>query len=505
MKLTFEIIHSELVSKFDSNVVGINNDCSMIITPLLYEKGMPIVEDCCYISETLPSRDCNSNKKSLFIICSKIDEDDLKGCGCSVLYFTEPQSILNVMNVTVKIFTKYSQWNQNLMESLRRSDPLEALLRLSLPIFENPLILIDSRFYVLAFVGLEPMLDFAKPNQKVDEIWIIHGKNDLVRTRKDDDKPYYRHIPKDYPRLFVNLSIEDYLLGNLSIQASHRELRACDSYLLSHLASVVQTAMLRSVIPVDERRDLTERMLSEVIMGRKVDIEAFDKVITSYGVVPGHKAQCLALKIPWPSEKEYVRNFLYHLGTVIPAMYVPTEGNIAAMIISTTRVEQQGIELISTLEEKIRSYGYRVGLSDSFENLLLANHYFAQAKYALECGLESKDEKFVYQFSDHSLDFILKHCVGDLKPFMLWQEGFTKLIEHDATGRAPYINTLRAYLDNNMNAQKAASVLHISRNSLLSQLERINALIEEDLKDPKVRFRYELSMLLYDKGKNEYK
>jgi DNA-binding PucR family transcriptional regulator len=82
---------------------------------------------------------------------------------------------------------------------------------------------------------------------------------------------------------------------------------------------------------------------------------------------------------------------------------------------------------------------------------------------------------------------------------MLWKEGFRRLLDHDATGRANYIDTLRVYLDNNFNAQKAAAALHISRNSLLSQLERINVLLDEDLRDLKVRFRYELTLLLYDK------
>jgi len=82
---------------------------------------------------------------------------------------------------------------------------------------------------------------------------------------------------------------------------------------------------------------------------------------------------------------------------------------------------------------------------------------------------------------------------------MLWKEGFKKLLDHDTTGRANYIETLRAYLDNNLNTQRTAEVLHISRNSLLSQLERINALVHEDFDDPKVRFRYELTLLLFDK------
>ncbi len=504
MKLTYEIIRNELAEKIDCKVSGINLDSGLIESPMLFEQDMLTSTEYCYVAKSLPPKECNYDKNTLFIICGEVLEESLKYCNNSILYFSNPQSIHFVMNSLVKIFTKYSQWDNDLLESLRKSDSLESLLKLSLPIFENPLILIDSRFYVLAFAGHDETPDFVHPKEKVDEIWIIHGKDDLIRARKDDEQPYYRHIPKDYPRLFINMSKDEYLLGNLSIQASHRDLRGCDGYLLTHLAGVVQTAMLRSVIPVDERRSLVEKMMSEIIAGGIVDVDVFTRVLSSFGVTPGDQAQCLALRIPWPSEKEYIRNFLHHLGTQIPAMYIPTNGDIAAMIMSTSRAERQGIDVFSILEDKLKSFKYRVGLSDRYDNLLLTQHYFEQAKFALESGEARKDDKFVFLFEDYSLDYILENCSGKLKPNMLWKEGFRRLIDHDITGRANYIDTLRVYLDNNLNAQRAATVLQISRNSLLSQLLRINALIEEDLKDPIVRFRYELSLLLYDKYMNEF-
>jgi Regulator of polyketide synthase expression len=292
-------------------------------------------------------------------------------------------------------------------------------------------------------------------------------------------------------------------LGNLSIQASNRELRRGDGYLLTHLASVVQIAMLRSANLGNKRRSLVENMLSEIINGEDVDEEEFFRVLSSFGYTPGEQSKCLAIRIPKPSEKEYIRNFLYHLGTMIPAMYIPTNGEIAAMVVSATRAKRQGIDVMSIMEDKLKAFGYRAGLSDRYDNLLFTQQYFAQAQYALESGEANQESKYVSLFSDYCLDYILENCSGKLRPAMLWKEGFNRLLDHDINGRADYIDTLRAYLDNNLNGQRAADALYISRNSFLSRLERINALLNEDLDDPKVRFRYELSLLLYDKYKNE--
>jgi hypothetical protein len=504
MKLNYEILRTELAEKIKCKVGGINNDCGLIESPMLYDQGMLTSPECCYLSESIPPRDGNFEKKTLFIIFGVVLEESLKECKDSILYFSAPQSMLVVMNAIEGIFTKYRQWEEDLHESLLESGSLDALLQLSLPIFENPLFLIDSRFYVLAYAATDLAPDFVRPKEKVPEIWIIQGKDELIRARIVHEEPYYKHLPNDYRRLFINLSEGEYLLGNLSIQASHRELRECDGYLLTHLASVVRTAMLRSGPDVSERRSLLEKMMSEIISGGVVDEEEFKRVLSGYGVTQGEQFRCLAIRIPMPSEKEYIRNFLHHLGTQIPAMYVPTDGEIAAMVLSASRAERQGIDVIAILEDKLKSFGFRVGLSDKYDNWFFTQQYFAQARYALESAEAKQDGIYVSLFADCCLDYILENCTGNLRPSMLWKEGFRRLLEHDINGRADYINTLRAYLDNNLNAQRAAAALHISRNSLLSQLERINALLGEDLRDPKVRFRYELSLLLYDKYINEY-
>lgn len=147
--------------------------------------------------------------------------------------------------------------------------------------------------------------------------------------------------------------------------------------------------------------------------------------------------------------------------------------------------------------------GFRVGASEIFDDLQLAQHYFAQARYALVQGEVTQSEKNVTLFSDYSLEYILENAPGELKPNMLFNDGFRKLMVHDKTGRANYVETIRAYLNNNLNAYRTAAELNISRNSLLSRLERMQAMIDEDLSDIKVRFRYELSLLLFDKWSEE--
>ena len=481
-------------------VHGVKGGSILVEAPKLYEDRMAVSADYCYVAKTMPSRLAKRKTDALFVICEGMPENAPKRIAGNILFFSVPQSLRRVMNNLLDVFTKYNQWADALHAALLESESVHALLKPSLPIFENPLFLINSRFFQVAAASPDDPDDYISPILKVDDAWIIRGKDELL-GKVESNKPFFRHLAEDYPRLFINIAEGDYLLGNLSIQASHRALRESDEYLLEQLAAVVRTAMLRSAFSDNNWRSRLEGMLSEIISGHSVNEEEFSQTLSYFGYRRGDQFRCLAIRLPKPSGKEFVRNFLQLLGTQIPTMYIPLSGEIVAMIMSASSAGRQDVGPLSLMEEKLNSLGFRVGASDEYSDLLLSQYYFAQARYALVCGEVTQAGKSVALFSDYCLDYILENVSGGLQPNMIWSEGFRKLVAHDVNGRANYVETLRAYLDNNLNAHRAASKLYISRNSLLSQLERIQSLLGEDLADFKVRFRYELSLLLYDKWK----
>ena len=511
MKLTFEILKQELSDRFNCTVSGTRKSEILVESPKLYEGPLQTINDLalsshCYVVQSWEQLDFGNpshmQTEAFFIVCEQVPWDVLDSASFSILSFEQTQPMQLVLNTLIDVFAKYRQWIDALIESLLETGSINSLLRLSISIFNNPLFLIDSRFYLIAEASPDDQSDTEHPIRKVDEEWIIRGKEELL-SAMEFNKPFSRNLHDDFPRLFVNLTQDEYLLGNLSVQASHRPLRECDGYLLEQLANIVHTAMLRSVSPDSNWRTQIERMLSEIIAGSSVDEEEFLRALSYFGYTRGDQFRCLAIRIPKISGKEFIRNFMQILGTQISAIYVPTPGEIVAMITSVLRTVRQKDEDISLIERKMSALGFRVGASEIFDDLQLAHHYFAQASYALVQGEVTQSEKNVTLFSDYSLEYILENATGELKPQMLFNDGFRKLMVHDKTGRANYVETIRAYLNNNLNAYRTAAELNISRNSLLSRLERMQAMINEDLSDIKVRFRYELSLLLFDKWSEE--
>lgn len=495
LKLTYEIICYELRKAVNVRVSGFNKDCGLIELPMLYEQGMTVTSGFCYVSEATPRSQNSFGEKALFIVCGKIPDSFPEEPGISILYFSEPQTRAVVFNILQGVFLKYRLWENSLANQIKESVCLNTLLKLSLPIFDNPLFLIDSRYFLIAVA--QPELDPGMETQKVDDIWLARGKEDLIRAEMVN-APYSRHLPKDHPRLFINISENGYLLGILSIEASHSELREFDGYLLTHLAEIMRTAMLRSGITNSNRRNHLETLLSEMIKGNTIDLEEFSKIVSSYGITRNDQFRCLAIRIPEPSGRIFIRNLLLQLGTQIPAMYIPTGGEAGAMVLSSTRAERQGIDIVPLLSKKLKPFRFKVGLSDLYNDLLLTKSYFSQALYALEKIEAEPGDKLVSVFEEHLLDYILENCSGSLEPSTLWGKGFKNLLDHDIHSKISYVETLSSYLKNNLNTSKAAAALYVSRNAFLSRLKRINKLLGEDFTDPKIRFTYELFLLLYE-------
>jgi DNA-binding PucR family transcriptional regulator len=94
-----------------------------------------------------------------------------------------------------------------------------------------------------------------------------------------------------------------------------------------------------------------------------------------------------------------------------------------------------------------------------------------------------------FNFRKYALNELILNAQNDLPLDTYYPDGLRRLISHDEESNTSYIETLRVYLNNNMAATKTAGDLFIHRSTLLERLDRINAILKEDLKDPDVRLQ----------------
>ena len=71
-------------------------------------------------------------------------------------------------------------------------------------------------------------------------------------------------------------------------------------------------------------------------------------------------------------------------------------------------------------------------------------------------------------------------------------------MEHDEEKATSYVETLRSYLENDSSPARAMKELFVQRSTFLYRLDRIQEIMEDDLKDPERKLQYLMAFNLHD-------
>ncbi|MCI8281588.1 MAG: hypothetical protein HFI76_07825 [Lachnospiraceae bacterium] len=139
----------------------------------------------------------------------------------------------------------------------------------------------------------------------------------------------------------------------------------------------------------------------------------------------------------------------------------------------------------------------KAGISQPFVDILKIHDFYLQAVNALQLGEQAQPNAIL-------------HFASDLLPQYLFQNaaavGLSVGIHHhiyhlqgyDQEFHTEFIPTLRAYLDHDRNATKAAAALHIHRSTFFYRIKKIEELLEISITDSHLLFLYELSFMIWD-------
>jgi DNA-binding PucR family transcriptional regulator len=153
--------------------------------------------------------------------------------------------------------------------------------------------------------------------------------------------------------------------------------------------------------------------------------------------------------------------------------------------------------VFSKLEEMAEHISLRAGISFAFKDILDARHYFHQAVHALEMAVLQGGGGALWHFRDYALPYALKNSVGELSAkYMVPPDLLLLKNNDDKPGGADYWETLKVYLDNEMNATQTADDLFIHRTTLRMRLNKIKKVV--DLSTPLSRMYVRYCLYLYE-------
>ncbi len=139
-------------------------------------------------------------------------------------------------------------------------------------------------------------------------------------------------------------------------------------------------------------------------------------------------------------------------------------GSLATLLKRYQAPAHIGISACSTAPEKI---------ADAFQ----------QTIHCIQLGNRLAPDEDVCSFDEYQIYYLLSSTMSTDEIRSLYQDTIEPLHRFDLENQCNYVNALETYIKNRFNVTKTAAAIHVHRNTLLYQLDKIRELLSLDMDD----------------------
>jgi hypothetical protein len=422
-------------------------------------------------------------------------------CACIVI--KDNLDLFTAFNMIQAIYDKYEEWQSSLQSILDSTDSIQDLVDLSFPIFETPILVLDSDFKFLAYSGIvEEMDEFSLYRPDTDgSIGLEHLVEylDGYGSRMSVTEPIVITL-RGVQHLCFNLYSKGIYAGSVTVAFLLRDMRDSDCVLVHHFASVLERSFDRHAVISSSKANHLKSLFGDLINHFPVD-SARLKYLKASNLYT--KYLCMRIKLEQPSFRvpaQYICNILE--GTFKNSVAFEHQSAFVAFIDGEANTTN-GASLSEKIEGLLLKMHLKAGISSLFADVALAPYSYRQACIALDSGAADNPESCLYNFEEYALSYMASSCTGEFPLELLMNDGMLRILEHDATSETSYLDTLRVYLNNNMKITKSAQELFLHRTSLIQRIKRIERLLQMDLSDPNQRLRLLMTIKAIDVQKGD--
>ncbi|OFV69231.1 PucR family transcriptional regulator [Acetobacterium wieringae] len=473
--------------------------------PVFYQDQKELDSNTLYIaqSDQLPADlQCQVDTALILIGSPAIS---LNQDGFSYLVISETVSIFELSNRIHQIYDFFEIWNMSLQKSIRENKPLQYLIDLSEPVFENGITIMNPDFYIIARTSLT--LDFNLFEElKTDEFGRLQPqqvnsfKNDLAYQKIKNEKEVFIY-PKNilpYRTLCKNIFHHDSFLFRLVVCENIHPFSESDAVLLEHLGKYLteDSEYLVSVNRFDD--DELIELLNDMVAGKAYHLADFEKELKRLGWELNH-FYCVAYVLP--SDQDIYNQTLTYFGNKIrhnfEEAFAFAHKDHLIVLFNLSRIKNRQ-EFFDGFNVFIKASNFKIGYSNESNGLGNFRDYFKEAQIALDFGGQLAPQNDVHQFSDYVLLYLLSQMTRELPVANLNAPILSRLSDYDDKNSTEYIKTLTIYLQNNMNALQTAKDLSIHRGTMVYRLERIREIGKIDFENPDELLHVNISLKLHN-------
>lgn len=323
---------------------------------------------------------------------------------------------------------------------------------------------------------------------------------ELLEVRRPVRVPAIPDLDMTMQRIVAPIIVAQQIMGFVWLIAGERELTNLDELALEHAATVAALIMFKEravrQAEITLRGDFLEQIFNVsdaqdptlVEQAQQLDfnlgLEYQVMVAERTGTAPDHLSPPLL-----PQVEDRLR-------ALHPALVVPREMRV--VILLQGRHPPDGHRIAQELVDSLRAAEMQVliGIGRAVTNLAGLRVSYNQAVEALKIAQALGQRAGLRNFDELGVLHWLRHLSPKLLGANIYLDAIRRLAEYDEQHHQNLLLTLETYLDVGGVAE-VATRLHVHRNTLSYRLERIEQLLDLDLRDPACRMNLYVALKAY--------
>lgn len=404
-------------------------------------------------------------------------------------------SLKEAFEIIQGVFDYYQDWESRIQEEIHRRN-FQAMLDQCDILFQNPMLLMNANYYVLA------MSSNYGPDD-VDEEWAYlyqygYSSPGIVRKMRQDQNInmdrygyqtyHYPTIPSlRYGGVSYNLQFNLISFGRITLLAKNRELNPGDYQLLMKLAGYLEPIL--SMQSEDEA--LGYNAFYNLILNRSYTAQELELQME---YMQWQKDDSFQVAVIQPSGFRQSADMPLIMRTLQNHLPYAMVFNKDAQIILLSNTElSKNRQLLDYFNLFLAKEDLRIGFSLFLNDFRQASSLYKQASHALSYAHTYRPDEKICNFHTFAVYYImdtpyvaerLHACHPVVRK--LWQD---KKNNQDIL-----YDTLKQYIDQERSLVRTAELLFTHRNTVLYRLKKIMGLLNDPLDDATSRYYIRLSM-----------
>ncbi len=408
-----------------------------------------------------------------------------------------------VLNYLQMAFDSCDEWEDEVIRLLTGNAGIAKVLELSAGFLGNPLMVMGADFSLTAAAGMEKLPDrarlFTEDGVNVDYMNALLQDEEYQKITQAKQAMLYPGYISGYRSVNRNLFINGQPAYRLVLTECDNPVTQGCICILENLSRHLEYQLSREM-PASMKGTL-ETIFQSVLTDRTADYVQISRRLSAAGWGSDDEYLCLILQITYLNQKQLSTGAICHyiqkqLNDSVSFLY--QEEVVSFFNLSRLGMDEEAVA--AKLVYFIRDSYLKAGYSRTMKGHMNLRRQYVQARTALDVGSRKKPYLWIHYFNQVALPYIIEQSTRRLPANMICHEGLLRLKEQDEKNHTEYMQTLKVYLDQQLNATQTAKELFIHRSTFLYRLEKIKEILHSDLEDADEIFYLELSFRLLEQN-----